>query len=134
MNRQQVLFFIDHDPVEVNQAAGGSNGKIARDFGGYLLKAQHAVVFPIDPDASPRTRYGIHVVTGSELEVREFSLHRVLVDNGPAPSDYVRVHGLKSSARFVFEDAGQSRNILSATGSRAADVLAVITSFLHLLH
>src|SRR2546429_704951 len=40
MNRQQVLFFIDHDPVEINQAAGGGNGKVARDFGGYLLRSE----------------------------------------------------------------------------------------------
>ena len=55
MCRQQVLAFVDRDPIVVDQAAGGGDRKVRRNLGRDLFKPDDAIQLAIDPQTAARS-------------------------------------------------------------------------------
>src|SRR5215212_655134 len=53
--RQQVLSLVDADPIVIDQAAGGGDGKVGRNLSGDLFEPQHAIELAIDPNTPARS-------------------------------------------------------------------------------
>ena len=84
MSRQEVFVIVDAYPIVVDQTTRGCNRKVSGDLGSYLLKADHAIEFAIDPDSATRADYGAGFFADAQSKLRELPLDLIFVNAASA--------------------------------------------------